>query len=233
MDCSSSASTRACYDSTVMIPSKFHPPKSFLFPKRSFGSKNEKHSFRPEWCEKYSWLHYDASIDAVFCYICMKVERESKYKVSTKREPAFISKGFTNWKDATVAFNRHLKSDCHREAVEIHELPKKTGDVGEKLSTEHKKEKELNREMFRRILQNVRYLARQGLPFRGHDDGANSNFIQLLHLRSFDCPGVLTWMEKKTNKYTSGDIQNECLQVMALHILRQISSDIAKNGHGR
>ena len=91
--------------------------------------------------------------------------------------------------------------------------------------------------MFRRILQNVCYLPRQGLPFRGHDDGANSNFIQLLRLRSFDCPGVLTWMEKKTNKYTSGDIQNECLQVMALHILQQISSDIAKNGfffnHGR
>ena len=36
-------------------------------------------------------------------------------------------------------------------------------------------------------------------------------------------------MGKKTNKYTSGDIQNECLQVMALHILCQISSDIAQN----
>ena len=84
--------------------------------------------------------------------------------------------------------------------------------------------------MFRRILQSIRYLARQGLPLRGHDDGANSNFMQLLHLQAFDFPGVLTWMEKKTNKYTLGDIQNECLQVMALHILRQISSDIAKNG---
>ena len=129
-----------------------------------------------------------------------------------------------------MAFNKHLKSECHKEAVEIHELPKKTGDVGEKLSSEHKKEKELNREMFRRILQSIRYLARQGLPLRGHDDGVNSNFMQLLRLQAFDCLGVLTWMDKKTNKYTSGDIQNECLQVMALHILRQISSDIAKNG---
>ena len=98
-----------------------------------------------------------------------------------------------------MAFSKHLKSDCHREAVEIHELPKKTGDVGEKLNTEHKKEKELNREMFRRILQNVCYLSRQGLPLRGHDDGSNSNFIQLLRLRSFDYPDVLTWMEKKTS----------------------------------
>jgi len=36
--------------------------------------------------------------------------------------------------------------------------------------------------------------------------------------------------EKDQQVYTSGDIQNECLQVMALHILRQISSAIAKNG---
>ena len=87
-----------------------------------------------------------------------------------------------NWKDTAVAFNRRLKSDCHREAIEIHELPKKTGDVGEKPSSGHKKEKELNREMFRRILQNVRCLAYLGLPLRGHDDGANINFIQLLSL---------------------------------------------------
>ena len=123
----------------------------------------------------------------------MKAEGERKFEVGTKREPAFISRGFTNWKDATVAFNKHLKSDCHREAVEIHEPPKKTCDVGEKLNTEHKKEKELNRKMFRRILC---YLSRQGLPLRGHDDGAN-NFIQLLRLQSFDCPNVLTWRKNQ------------------------------------
>ena len=95
-------------------------------------------------------------------YVCIKAEGERKFKVGTKQEPAFISRGFTNWKDATVVFNKHLKSDYHREAVEIHELPKKTGDMGEKLNTEHKKEKELNREMFRRILQNVCYLSHQG-----------------------------------------------------------------------
>ena len=59
--------------------------------------------------------------------------------------------------------------------------------MGEKLSSEHKKEKELNREMFRRsrILQSVRYLAHQGQPLRGHDDGANSNVMQLLIVQVF------------------------------------------------
>ena len=32
--------------------------------------------------------------------------------------------GFRNWKDVTVAFNKHLKSDCHKEGVEIYELPR-------------------------------------------------------------------------------------------------------------
>lgn len=63
---------------------------------------------------------------------------------------------------------------------------------------------------------------------RGHDDGANSNFMQLMHLRAFDCPDVIAWMEKKTNKYTSGDIQNECLQVMALYILRQTGQTLQR-----
>ena len=35
--------------------------------------------------------------------------------------------------------SKHLKSDCHKEAIEIHELLKKTDDVGEKVSSGHKK----------------------------------------------------------------------------------------------
>ena len=48
-------------------------------------------------------------------------------------------------------------------------------------------------------------------------------FIQLLHLRGIDHEGVDAWLNKKTNKYTSPVIQNECLKLMALHILRDVS----------
>ena len=72
------------------------------------------------------------------CYICMKVERERMFKLGTKWQPAFISGAFTNWKDSMVAFIKHLKSGCHGKAVEFHELPKKTSNVGEKLCAEHK-----------------------------------------------------------------------------------------------
>ena len=84
--------------------------------------------------------------------------------------------------------------------------------------------------MLRKIIESIRYLARQGLALRGHKDEADSNFSLLLLLRGIDCPALLTWLKKKANKYTSGEIQNEFLEIMALHILRQICSDIAKNG---
>ena len=41
----------------------------------------------------------------------------------------------------------------------------------------------------------------------------NSIFSQLLLLRGIDCPA---WLNKKSNKYTSGEIQKEFLEIMAL-----------------
>ena len=37
-------------------------------------------------------------------------------------------------------------------------------------------------------------------------------------------------LQKKTNKYTSHDIQNECLKIMSSHILRKLSRDIQESG---
>ena len=214
---------------SVGIPAKFHPSKKYAFPARKFGGKGEKRSFRAEWCEKYDWLHYDRVADAAFCHLCLTAERETKFLASTKRDQAFINRGYTNWKDATKAFISHLGSRCHKEAIAVRALAKQTGDVGERLSTEHEQQKAENRAMFRRILQNMRFLAQQGLPLRGHGDGNDSNFTQLLQLHAIDTPAVLTWMGKKADKYTSSDIQNECLQIMALTIVRQISASIANS----
>ena len=51
--------------------------------------------------------------------------------------------------------------------------------------------------------------------------------MQLLRLRGVDHEGIDSWLQKKTNKYTSPDILNECLQFVALHILRKVSHNIA------
>ena len=129
----------------------------------------------------------------------MTAENEGKFLASTKRDAAFISRGFTYWKEGTTAFAKHQISDCHREANEsLILLPQQIScSIGEMLSREHKEEKVANRVMFIKILQNLRFLARQGLPLRGSDGDGESNFTQLLKVRAFDDPDVNQWMNKK------------------------------------
>ena len=62
---------------------------------------------------------------------------------STKRNPAFISSGYTYWKAATTAFKRHQASAWHREANKaLVMLPQQIrGDIGELLSQKHSDQK--------------------------------------------------------------------------------------------
>ena len=75
-----------------------------------------------------------------------------------------MSKGFSNWKDATIILKKHANSACHCEAVEIViTLPATAKDVGELLSKAHQQEKQQNRDILLKLLCSVYFLARQGL----------------------------------------------------------------------
>ena len=98
--------------------------------------------------------------------------------------------------------------------------------IGESLSQTHAKEKKQNRQYLLKVLQNVRFIARQGLPLQGDGIEENSNFIQLLKLRAEDDSRILDYMSKKTDKYTSATVVNEMLQIMALAILIRESQTV-------
>jgi len=119
---------------------------------------------------------------------------------------------------------RHELSNCHREAVELTiTIPATTTNVMELMQHNQVKEKENNRGMLLKIVSSIRYLARQGLPLRGDGSEEDGNFLQLLQLKGEDDAGLLEWMKRKVNRYTSHDIQNEVLKVMATNILRTVS----------
>ena len=80
--------------------------------------------------------------------------------------------------------------------------------------------------MLIKILFCLQLLARQGLPIRGDGDDSDSNFIQLLKLSGQGDVKMDEWLKKKTDKYTSHDIQNELLKIMAQHVLRSIAGQI-------
>ena len=209
------------------IPPVPNQPKTFTYPQRSFGQKYiVKRSFQSSWFAHSSWLHYDEKNDLVFCHICMVAYRDGKLN-SANLDKAFITHGFCNWKDATVAFKKHDSSNCRREAIDkVITLPKTTKDIGETLSNKHAEEKEYNRDCLRKILSSLRFLGRQALPIRGDGDETDGNYIQLLTLRGEDDSRMIDWLKRKNEKYTSAEVQNEMLQIMALSILRDISQNI-------
>ena len=96
----------------------------------------------------------------------MNAANKQKLPVSTERDDAFIARGYKNWKRGTTGFKTHEASGCHREAIEVIELPGKCADIGEKLFAYHSEEKSKNRQIFLTILRNICFLARQGLALR-------------------------------------------------------------------
>ena len=75
------------------------------------------------------------------------------------------------------------------------------------------------------VFDTARTLARQGLPFRGHE-AADGVFKQILSLISRSGNSELkSWMSRKFN-WTSGESQNEILQILHHEVLRKIVSEI-------
>ena len=102
-----------------------------------------------------------------------------------------VHTGHSNWKDATIAFKKHEGSNCPREAVEVMiNLP-----IGSQLSQQYAKDVATNRAMLLKILSCVKFLARQGLAFRGDEDESDGNFLQLLQLQTDDA--TMEWLQKK------------------------------------
>ena len=210
------------------IPVKpVYPPTTFNFPKRSFGKKKVvQRSCRAEWFSTWPWLHYRTSDDVVLCHVCITAMK-NKGMEKGNSDSSFLFAGFKNWKDGTVAFKDHQSSATHKTALQlVVDIPSSYADVGEMLSSEYAQEKSNNKQCLLKILSNVAFLARQGFAFRGDGDEVNSNFVQLLQLRGLDDPRINDWVSKKTNKYTSHDIQDELLKAMALNLLRKIAANL-------
>ena len=79
--------------------------------------------------------------------------------------------------------------------------------------------------MLLKQLSTLKYLLRQGLAIRGHED-LEVNLLQLLKLRSEDCLQLNTWSSER--KYFATPILNEQISLMGLSVLRQLLVDIKR-----
>ena len=208
----------------IDVQEKPFQPTHLVFPRRVFGQTSHTYrSFKSTWFNSHKWLHYDVGKDAAFCFVCCKAVKAGKAKVSGSAEKSFLSTGFTNWQGATRAFKKHEESHFHKLCSSALAT---TMDVGDMLNAAAITEKENNRKYMLKVLSSIRFLARQGLALRGDGDEQDSNLIQLLMLRGEDYKPIWTYLGKQQLKYTSHEVQNELLSIMALQVLRSIASQI-------
>ena len=216
--------------SCLAVSNSPHQPRNISYPKVPFGKSTLTfRSFNPSWYNKWQWLHWDVASEKVFCHTCMVAYKQKKL-IAPKADGAFINNGFQNWKNATVAFRNHECSGTHKDAVhQMVTIPSTNQDIGVCLSSAMAEERRINRACFLKVLSSIHFLARQGLPLRGDGCGEiDGNFTQLLKLRASDESSVHLneWLKRKSDKYTSHDMQNEMLGVMALKLLRKIADDV-------
>lgn len=208
------------------MPDEAFQPTHIAFPRRQFGvSAPVNRSFQAAWFNRFKWLHYDVGQDSAYCFVCCKAVKERKVKLSSYAEESFLVKGFTNWKDATRIFARHENCEFHQ--ISAAALANRV-NVGDMLSKQAATEKQQNRQYLLKVLTSIRFLARQGLPFRGDGDETDSNLHQLLLLRGDDYPPIHQFLERQQLKYTAHEVQNELLSIMSQQILRGIALQIQK-----
>ena len=132
---------------------------------------------------------------------------------------------FSNWKDTTRCFHKHETTVTHKEAVEyMVTLLATTINIGGLLSFNYANQKQANSEYLFKVIQNIKFLTKQGLALQGDGNEWECNFMLLLQLWAID-DSKFTTLERKSNMHKSSNSKWN-FKIMYLQILRSISSDV-------
>ena len=186
----------------------------------------KKLSFQVSWFNKFNWLHYCPDLKGVLCFYCMTASEKDVLSLVAKRDDAFCSVGFSNWKNAIERFKiheLHELSAAHAHAFsQLQQMKAMPVDV--QLSAQKANEQASSRVALMALFSTIQFLARQGIALRGHDSH-DGNYWQLLQLRSHEIPELKTWLTKTTN-FISPESQNEMLIMLSHAILRNVINQI-------
>ncbi|CAH9118763.1 unnamed protein product [Cuscuta epithymum] len=149
-------------------------PRTHDFPQRMFGTKSRR--FCPSWFNEFeSWLEYSINKDASYCLYCYL------FKVDYGKQSggdAFVTTGFSNWSvKGRLRDHVGVPNSAHNIAYRKGEdLMKQIQHIDVAILKQSDQVREIYRRRLSASLTCIRFLLKQGLPFRGHDESdASSN----------------------------------------------------------
>ena len=199
--------------------------KQQQFYRKQCGHSQKSHSrtIQAAWYKVHPWISVCTTRYKVFCATCLNALDQCLLS-KTNKSP-FVGKGFCNWKNALAKFCEHEASSFHKEAV-LKLAARQGVGIDAQLSVQLCNEQKHHRAMLMKLFEAIKYLGRQGLALRGHNEDTvdvGGNLYRLLLLQAKECPEMITWLEKK--EYISPTIVNEVINLMGQSVLRMLLSD--------
>lgn len=174
------------------------------------------------------WLTGSEKLNKLFCWPCLLFSSEKGVWTKT---------GFSDLSHLSVAQQRHERSQAHVESFLKYKMFGKQRidvliDSQHKANiTQHNELVKKNRDVLKRLIDAVCFLAKQELPLRGHDESHDSlnkgNYLKLLEaLRTYD-PLLDSHLKTATVfRGTSPAIQNDIIQALSDVILDYIKNEV-------
>ncbi|XP_063615327.1 zinc finger MYM-type protein 1-like [Penaeus indicus] len=194
------------------------------YPEDSFGT--QKSAFHHSWFAKYTWLKYSVNLNAAFCFPCRVFGKNIKHD-------ALVSSGCRNWEKALSVFSKHDMTQSHKDSVVAwkgYQATSQQGDVVQMMMSANAHEIVARRDYLKRIVAVTSMLGAQGLPFRGHEESAEStsrgNFLACMELLMTFDPFLQNHNPPSNATYTLPVSQNEMVECCAQEVTSVIVFEI-------
>ena len=180
-----------------------------------------------------SWLLYSSSHSGLYCFCC-------KLFQSGNNSSLFVSKPFVNFWHLNPCIFYHENSKVHKKCFdEWQELALRLQfhqTIDKEMQDLMHKEKDKWREILQSVIDVIKFLSKQNLPFRGHREDSNStnqgNFLETLKLIAKYNPVInehlsATRLSKKVmTTYLSPTIQNELIELLGKKVKHLILEEV-------
>ncbi|XP_039142002.1 LOW QUALITY PROTEIN: zinc finger MYM-type protein 1-like [Dioscorea cayenensis subsp. rotundata] len=206
-------------------------PRNHNFPQTSIG--NVLRRFNPSWFDEYgNWLEYSIAKDAAFCLYCYLFKPDIRKQGSAD---SFVIEGFTNWnkKDRLKTHIGGLNSAHNQAYRKCQDLMNQNQNIQSILIKQGDQARSEYRTRLTASVDCLRFLLRQGLPFRGHDESEESNnqgnFLELLHFLAKHNEAINSVVLKNAPsnlKLTAHDIQNDIISAAASETTKAIINEL-------
>ncbi|XP_024986255.1 zinc finger MYM-type protein 1-like [Cynara cardunculus var. scolymus] len=206
-------------------------PRNHEFPYTNFGTKPRR--FNPAWFDEFStWLEYSVNQNAAYCLCCYLFKPNIGAQAGGD---SFVGLGFKNWsKKEKLRIHIGGVNSAHNQAWSKCAILLNEQQHIEALTIKQPEQSNIDYKIhLNASIDCVRFLLRQRLAFRGHDESETSNnrgnFIELLqfladHDKSIE---TVTFKNVAENlKLTSSDFQKAILNAVATETMELILSDI-------